>query len=395
LAEGKPETFYWDLDMPGLAVRVRLLKGSTADVKRSWEAQGRIHGKQRRESFGDVRKISYRDAQKAAKKWFAKIEMNIDPRAERDRAKAEATRITLGSVVKRHIEAKHPTWRDSTLLGAKRYLLQYAKPLHDRPIDTIKRADIASLVHDVTQEHGRHSGNRARGYLSAMFSWAMGEGFVENNPVIGTNNPTEGLPPRDRVLSDEELGIVLKSCPGNKTYTDIIWLLALMGCRRMEIIDLKWDELDLEKGLLILPAKRVKNKRAFTLPLPNKAIEILKSIPRFEGQVRVFAGRVGRFSTFAQWKVYHDKQIVIDSGKDLPHWTFHDIRRTVRTGLGKLGVRPDVAERVLNHAHGGISEVYDKYRYLPEMKTALAMWADHVETVLNGTESKITMLRRA
>jgi integrase len=301
-------------------------------------------------------------------------------------------------VAKRHIEARCDQWREESLKGAKRYLLQYAKPLHDRPIDTLKRADIAALVRDITQKHGRPTARRARGNLSAMFSWAMGEGLVENNLVIGTNDPGAGVPPRDRVLSDGELRIVLKSCPGNENYTNIIWLLALTGCRRMEIIGMKWEELDLEAGLLILPAKRVKNKHAFTLPLPNKAIEILKAIPRREGHEQVFTARAEAgwsFTNYAYWKIYHDKQIVIDTGKPIPHWRIHDIRRTVRTGLGKLGVRPDVAERCLNHVKGGIEAVYDKYRYLPEMKTALAMWADHVEAVFNGTESKIVPMFRS
>jgi integrase len=401
LTEGKSETFYWDLDLPGLACRVRLLKGSTDSVKRSWEAQGRIHGKQRRESFGDVRKVRYRDALKAAQKWFAKIEMGIDPRAERDRVKAEAARISFESVAKRHLEAGRSRWSETTVRATKLHLIQYAKALHDRPIDTIKRADIALVLHDVTQEHGQQSGSRARACLSAMFSWAMREGMIENNPVRGTNNPAEGVLPRDRVLSDEELRIILKSCPG-KAYPFIVWLLALTGCRRTEISELKWEELDLEAGLLILPTKRVKNRRAFTLPLPNKAIEILKAIPRRGDNGFVFLDPLQRpgvreeegFSSFARWKLRHDTQIMIDTGKMIPHWTHHDIRRTVRTGLGRLGVRPDVAERCLNHTQGGISEVYDKYRYLPEMKTAMAMWADHVEAVFNGTESNIIPLRR-
>jgi integrase len=404
LAEGKSETFYWDLDMPGFGCRVRLLKGSTADVKRGWEAQGRIHGKQRRENLGDVRKVRDKDARKAAQKWFAQIQMGIDPRAERDRARAQANRLTLGSVVKHHIEANHDRWSAGTLRACNLHLLRYAEPLHDRPIDTVKRADIAALLHNITHEHGRSSAGRTRTFLSIMFSWAMREGMIESNPVTGTNNPAEGIPPRDRVLSDEELHIVLKSCPG-ETYPAIVWLLVLTGCRRVEITDLKWTELDLENGLLILPRERVKNRRAFTLPLPHKAIEILKAIPRgedngnlvfFERKLR--KGRWGRegFTGLAHWKIKHDKQIVIHSGKELPHWTYHDLRRTVRTGLGKLGVRPDIAERCLNHVQGGIdARVYDKYRYLSEMKTALAMWADHVEAVFNGTTSNVITWRKA
>jgi integrase len=401
LAEGKSETFYWDLDLPGLAVRVRLLKGSTADVKRSWEAQGRIQsGKQRRESFGDVRKVRYKDARKAAQKWFPKIEMGNDPRAERDLARAQANRLTFGSVAKRHIEAKRDRWSKSSLKVSTLHLLRTAKRLHDHPVDAVKRADIAALLHDITQERGRQSASSARGFLSGMFKWAMREGMIESNPCTGTNDPAEGILPRDRVLSDEELRIVLRSCPG-EIYPAVVWLLVLTGCRRVEITELKWTELDLEKGLLMLPATRVKNRHAFTLPLPNKAIEILKAIPQGEDNGFVFLERVVSkragegFTCLGHWKLKHDKQIMIDTGKPLPHWTHHDLRRTMRTGLGKIGVRPDVAERCINHVRGGIERVYDKYGYLAEMKTAMAMWGAYVESVFEGTTSNVITLRKA
>jgi integrase len=393
LAEGKSETFYWDLDTPGFACRVRLLKGSTADVKRGWEAQGRIYDKQRRENLGDVRKVRYKDARKAAQKWFAQIQMGIDPRAERDRAKADATRITLGSVVRRHIEAKRSRWSKTSVRGYNLVLLQYLKPLHDRSIDTVKRADIANLLQDLIP-HGRHAARRARNILSGLFGWAIREGLCELNPATGTNDPGEGIQPRDRVLSDEELRIVLKSCRG-EAYTAIVWLLFLTACRRTEIAELKWTELDLEKGLLMLPATRVKNRHTFMLPLPKKAVEILKAIPQHEGREYVFNARVGPFHNFPFHKLKHDNQIVLDTGKPIPHWTHHDIRRTVRTGLSRLQTPPHIAERILNHVQSGIEAVYDRYKYESEMRNALAMWADHVEAVVNGTTSNIIPLRKA
>jgi len=65
----------------------------------------------------------------------------------------------------------------------------------------------------------------------------------------------------------------------------------------------------------------------------------------------------------------------------------------VRSGLGRLGVRPDVAELVVNHAKGGIQATYDRYTYETEIKAALALWAEHALAVAEGRSQKVVSLR--
>ncbi len=65
-------------------------------------------------------------------------------------------------------------------------------------------------------------------------------------------------------------------------------------------------------------------------------------------------------------------------------FTLHDLRRTVRTGLARLGIRPDIAERCLNHAQAGIIATYDTHHYLEEKRDALTQWADHLRVIRNG-----------
>ena len=66
---------------------------------------------------------------------------------------------------------------------------------------------------------------------------------------------------------------------------------------------------------------------------------------------------------------------------DVQNWTLHDLRRSAATGMARLGVAPHVVERILNHASGtfaGVAGVYNRFEYLPEMRRALALWAEHV-----------------
>jgi hypothetical protein len=74
-------------------------------------------------------------------------------------------------------------------------------------------------------------------------------------------------------------------------------------------------------------------------------------------------------------------------------WRLHDLRRTMRTGLGRLGVAPHVAELVLNHVKKGMIAVYDKYRYQGEIATALTLWTDHVTAVVEGRATNVVPLR--
>ena len=71
-------------------------------------------------------------------------------------------------------------------------------------------------------------------------------------------------------------------------------------------------------------------------------------------------------------------------------WTLHDLRRTFRTNLGRLKVRPDVAERLVNHASARteMEEIYDLYTYLPEMREAMNQWESFLKNVVEGSAVK-------
>jgi integrase len=389
LPVGKSELFVWDDDLPGFGVRLR---GEAA----RWVVQYRVGVQQRRESLGDIRKIELEAARKIARQRFAQAELGTDPAAERAKARAaeSAAKLTLAEVTKRYLKAKVDVVRPNTYVQAKLHLEQFWKPLANLPIDSIKRAEVAARLQELSGERGRTASARARANLSAMFGWAMREGLCETNPVLHTNDPAEGVEARDRVLSDHELAAVWRACE-NDHYGRIVKLLILTGCRREEIGALKWSEVDLDTGVLTIPGERTKNHKTHVLGLAPIAIEILRTAPNREGREFVFGERGGAFSAWSYSTIALHNRITTAEGKSIPHWVLHDLRRTMRTGLGKLGVAPHIAERVLNHVKGGVEAIYDRHRYEDEIKRALAIWADHVLAVVEGRDSKITALKRA
>ena len=380
----KEEHAVWDPEMPAFGVRLR---GNS----KTWCCTYRVNGKARRESLGDVRKISLEDARKIARQRFAQVELGVDPGAERVRANAQV--LTLGTVADRYLAAKGKLLRSSSFQAATRYLTGHWAPLRNSPLGEIKRAEVAARLQELIRDHGRTAAARARANLSALYTWAQGEGLCDFNPVPATNDPTAGMPSRDRVLSDAEIRAVWVACQDDD-FGRIVKLLLLTGCRRDEIGGLQWAEVDFDGGVLTIPGARTKNHRTLELKLPGLALDILRSQPH-RREDYVFGRRGGAFSTWSLSVAKLNTRILEAEGKALPPWRLHDLRRTMRSNLGKLGVPPHVAELAINHVKGGVEGIYDRHKYQREIGAALALWADHVSAVVAGRESNVTMLRSA
>jgi integrase len=385
LTTAKPDHVVWDDELPGFGVRMR------GDTKR-WLIQYRIGLQQRRESLGDVRRISLEHARRIARQRFAQIELGQDPVADKAASRAAVAKaaLTLGAVADRYLDSRRGVIRASSYHEASRYFVVQWAPLRDRPIGEIARADIAAQLHVIIKKHGRTSAARARANLSAMYTRALGEALCDVNPVIGTNDPADDLKARDRVLSDAELRLVWDAA-GDDDFGRITKLLILLGARRQEIGFAKWSDIDFDSGVLTIPAEVAKNGHTLELPLPSMALEILNSTPR-RGD-HVFGAKGTGFTGWSVATAAFRQRIT----KPMAPFRLHDLRRSMRTGLGRIGVRPDVSELLINHVKGGVQAVYDRYSYEGEKRAALARWADHVLAVVEGRAAKVISLdeRRA
>jgi integrase len=384
LPAGKSDHFVWDSSLPGFGIRAR------GNAKR-WVIQYRINGRQRREAIGDVRKVELSDARRIAKQRFAQVELGVDPAAERTKARAEAAALglTLGKVANQYLAAKEGTLRPNWYKATKRYLTSHWAPLRDRPIEgarKIVRADVAARLQELSKERGRRSAKGARSSLSAFFVWCMREGLCEANPVTATNDPAAGIKSRERVLDDREIKLIWNACDRGDDFSCVVRLLLMLGCRREEIGGLRWSEINLETGLLCILGERTKNHRELRLPLPPAAIAILRSARRRDGSDFVFGKRCG-FNGWSAAKRELDTRIAKAAEKPLAPWRLHDARRTMRSGLGKLGVMPHVAEIAIGHSRKGIEAVYDRHRYQAEVGAALQLWGDHILAVAEGREA--------
>src|SRR5262249_40683712 len=260
----------------------------------------------------------------------------------------------------------------------QRYLRKHSAPLHRLKLEEIDRRTIAVLLGQVETASGAITRNRLRSSLSSFWAWAIAEGLAEQSPVTGTARADEGNS-RDRVLTQEELRTIWRNL-GEDKFSDIVRLLLLTEQRRGEISALAWREVDLAKGMIILPPARTKNKRQHELPLSRQALAIIERQPRRNSSEFLFSDKQG----YKDWDTGKAK---LDERIRIAPWRLHDLRRTCATNLGELAIQPHPIEPILNHSSGhrsGVAGVYQRAKYEPEMRAALQKWADHLEALIGG-----------
>jgi integrase len=275
------------------------------------------------------------------------------------------------------------------LKEAQRYLLKSFRSLHVMPIHKIARRDVAVILTNLAFKNGPIAAARSRAILSALFTWAKGEGLIEgDNPVAGTNNPAQGISARDRVLSDSELVAVWNAC-GDDEGGRIVKLLMLTGARREEVGGMQRVELDRDNSTWTIPASRTKNRREHTLTLPGPAWSIIEKIPHRDSD-RLFGTGARGYNNWDKAKK------TLDERCQIAPWRLHDLRRTVATRMADIGVQPHIIEAVLNHVSGhkaGVAGVYNRSAYTRDVKHALAIWADHVASIISGEKCTVVQFQ--
>jgi integrase len=379
---GKSEAIFFDDDVPGFGLRVR------ATGKHVWVFQYAIGTKQRRMTFGRTSGISLAVARKTAGDLHARVRLGEDPAASKSDGQRRAG-DTVEAVLRLYIPEKRQKLSPGSVVALERHLLVYAKPIHGLGVALVSRRDIGNLLATVAASSGNPTAKFTRASLSAFFSWCMGRGLIDQNPIIGTH--AARLQPRTRVLSLAELAAVWRAC-GEDAYGAIVKLLILTGQRREEIGGLRFSEIG--DGIIALPAGRAKNRRTHVIPLSDPAEAILAAQP----SKSEFVFGTQAYVSWSWGKRLLDSALAT-AGTKLAPWTLHDLRRSVATGMAELGVAPHIVEAVLNHVSGhkaGVAGVYNRATYEKEKRAALATWAEHVLAAVEGrTATVVPMLASA
>jgi integrase len=364
-----PGQTLWDAALSGFGCR-RQISAAVYIVKY------RTGGAQRFLTIGKHGPWTPDKARKEARRLLGEVAAGSDPASQKAEEKRQLA-DTLAAVAEAYLAVASRRLRPKSLAVTQRYLRIAWAPLHGVSVFSLSRREIASRLRELTSESGPDAALGARRALSAMFTWAIGEGYeLPANPVAGTNRPEIGAS-RDRVLTPDELRSIWHAC-GDDNYGRIVRLLMLTAQRRSEIGSLRWSEL--AGDCILLPASRTKNHSSHSLPLTPAALSLLP--PRRGSYV---FGLRGGFSEWSIAKARLDEHIAEMEGKAIADWRLHDLRRTAATMMAdRLGILPHIIETILNHTGGhksGEAGVYNRARYTPEVREALTRWADHIERI--------------
>lgn len=377
----------WDAAVPGFGVRVSD-KGTRTFVvvKRPAGSANVLFHK-----LGRYPELSLAQARQQAPAILGILAQGKTPeQAEREREQAAAERLThrFAAVAEEFIAGHLPRLRSKR--AAEALIRNKLIPAWgDRPVTSIGRRDVIQLAKQVAWDRGPYAARHTLAQVSKLFNWALANdlGGLEVNPCgqLKTADLLGAAVVRDRVLSDDEVGIVWRAAEATPyPFGPLIKVLLLTGQRRDEIGSARWAEIDPDKALLTIAPERMKKNVGHTIPLTQTTLALLRALPRYGGAGFVFSTTGGErpFSGFSKAKRRFDSVAALAAP-----WTLHDIRRTVRTGLSSVGVLPFIAELVVGHMQQGVAKVYDLHRYDAEKRDALDRWERHLLAIVGAKSS--------
>lgn len=235
------------------------------------------------------------------------------------------------------------SWRDDV-----RFLRLYLKPAFgEKPINEIRRIHIEQLHADISKS-SPVSANRTLALVHSMFERAIEWELLDRNPARGVRRNPET--PRRRVVDPEEMPRLLRAIAQEQPmYRSLFLLYLLLGCRKRELLTLKWSQIDRERKTATI--LRTKAKRPQVLPLTDHALALFDSVPRGNSEY-IFAIHDKPLSDVRRpWR-----RVLKAAGITALH--IHDLRRTFASGLLEHGASLIAIRDALNHSSVKVTQTY-------------------------------------
>lgn len=364
---------------------------------RSYGLVYRCNGQRKKLTLGSAKALSLGEARRLAGQFRASIEAGGDPHGEKLAQRTAVQADKLREIERQQLDVELLWQKYMQHVGSRlrsknekdRIFRRYILPtICGRAAPEVTRQHALKIIDTLVDNEKRRMADKVRQEGAAFFQWLFEREHVDRNVFAGVRKASVGKSIRTRVLSDREVAAIWKVSEAEGRWGHWIKLLILTGARNMEVRGASWSEFDLPGRLWTIPSERSKNGRPHTVHLTNSMLKVLQEIPRFENTGLLFpaAGNARQpMSGDQKVKDRIDKRMreLLHSAcsSQLERWCVHDFRRTIATGLQRLGFRPDIADQVIGHVgstRSGAAAHYLHYKYHDEREKALIAWSEHI-----------------
>lgn len=385
LATLEPEaSVYRELDGNGLYFRVKPngqksweLRYKKGDGKWSWLGMGgypEVSGALARQKAAKLRDSTAQDGSVLATK-----------RAIRA-AEIEAANNTFEHLAREWYAVKCKTWTEGTATRTIGALEKHVFPVFGkRPYTGILPMEWMELLRSMEQTGIVEQTSRVRGMCREIYDLARVTGRATHNPLEGLHKFLLTKPVENFAhVGLDELPALLRAIRAYPHARDVrigLQLLSMLACRPSELREASWPEFDLDAGLWLIPAERMKRRREHLVPLPTQAVELLRELQYMTGsQPLLFPGRSDTTKPRSNTVFLMALRRLGYEGRQ----TGHGFRHLASTILNENGFDSQHVEAQLSHVKEGVRGVYDKSTYLEQRKVMMQWYADHLDKLAAG-----------
>ena len=387
---------YFDSKARGLGMRV-----SYGGRKSFFVMYSNTKGKRQRLGLGEYGrieddKLSLAEARKRARVQLGEVAQGRDPAAGARAARAAPTVQALASDF---ITMQRKRGRKSADQQEERLVRDVLPTLGSHKARDVRRADIKTLLSEITDRPAPVLANRAHEIIRAMFNFGIEEEDygLENNPAdrLGKHrNPEQG---RDRWLALDEIGDYWQALDHEPAGAAAALRLCLLtGQRQSNVLGIRLDQLALEDRLWLIPASTTKTSKPYKVPLSTAAVGIIQArIIEVEEAERRRAGRARRDPAPVTWlfpgkngekpisqNLTGDAHRSTCKRAGIADYTPHDHRHTFATHCEQMGISRLIWDGIMGHSANGMADLYSGYDFAEQRLDCMERWADRIAAAM-------------
>lgn len=344
-------------------------------------------------AFGNYPEVSLASARKKRSKAKELLAKNIDPKTYKDeqiKNNKEALENTFGVLATQWFDLKKQTVKEETANKAWQTMKKHALPtLENIPVHLIKPKLVIDILKPIESKGNLETVKRLCRNINEVMRLAVASGYIETNCLMDITK-LFAAPKKQNMatIKPDRLPELMKALANasitRSTRCMVEWQLHTMT-RPIETASARWEDIDIEKSVWVIPAAQMKMKKPHTIPLSAQALSLLEVIRAMNGN------REHLFPNHRDPKKHASSQSVNMALKRMGfagELVSHGLRSLASTTLNEQGFDHDVIEACLAHVDKNeVRAAYNRAEYIVRRRKIMNWWSEHIEKAATGNMS--------